>query len=584
MAKKFSTEEFVARAKAVHGDRYDYSKSRYISYHEPIAFLCAEHGLVTQKPSNHLRGIGCIECAHSSKRKKTQLSTDEFISRAKAVHGDRYDYSQTKYVVKRTELTIVCREHGTYTQLPSNHLAGRGCPACHRANSQNHKLSTAEYIARSESVHGATYDYSETEYSHSQKPLRIVCRVHGRFQLNAAMHLQGRGCPSCAKERRRAPKRVSLAEFIRRSSERHNNKYDYGCVSLNSVSDLVTIVCPEHGAFVQKARAHYDGNGCPQCGRTRKNVIAIYREEFIRDAKAVHAEKYDYSRVIFKSKRNGSKVEIVCRNHGAFLQNPMSHLRGSGCPGCAGNASHTASSFVAAARSVHGDKYAYDSAIFISSTFPVRVTCREHGDFSVTPAMHIAGRGCRRCSDERRTELLSMTTEEFISAAKAVHGETFDYSATAYVNNNQKVTIKCRSHGAFHQLPRSHLAGIGCYRCSASKGEARIRAVLHGMKIEFREQVNFPDLVFPETGGRLRFDFYIDGLQTAIEFDGAQHFEPINFSGLAETELEVSFEQLKNRDAFKSRYCAVKDIRLIRIPYTELETISDLLADVLSST
>ena len=107
--------------------------------------------------------------------------------------------------------------------------------------------------------------------------------------------------------------------------------------------------------------------------------------------------------------------------------------------------------------------------------------------------------------------------------------------------------------------------------------------MLQELKIEFREQVNFSDLIFPETGGRLRFDFYIDEMQTAIEFDGAQHFEPINFRGLVEAELEVSFEQLKKRDAFKSRYCEINNIRLIRIPYTELENAGDLLVDVLSS-
>ena len=88
--------------------------------------------------------------------------------------------------------------------------------------------------------------------------------------------------------------------------------------------------------------------------------------------------------------------------------------------------------------------------------------------------------------------------------------------------------------------------------------------------------MNFPDLIFPETGGRLRFDFYIDEMKTAIEFDGAQHFEPINFTGLAELELEISFEQLQKRDAFKSRYCEAKSLRLIRIPYTEFENVGDL--------
>lgn len=126
------------------------------------------------------------------------------------------------------------------------------------------------------------------------------------------------------------------------------------------------------------------------------------------------------------------------------------------------------------------------------------------------------------------------------------------------------------------------MSGIGCARCSASKGEALIRSILQELKIKFREQVNFPDLIFPETGGRLRFDFYIDEMRTAIEFDGAQHFEPINFTGLEQAELQVSFEQLRRRDAFKNQYCEMRDVRLIRIPYTELDNIGDLLAEALA--
>lgn len=566
----------------MHGDRYNYSMSQYKSRHMPITFVCSEHGAIEQKPINHLRGRGCTACGYVSKRSKTQLPTEEFISRAKKVHGERYDYSQTVYVVKRQRVTIVCREHGPFGQMPGNHLDGRGCPDCHRSNARNHMLTTAQYVARAKSIHGDTYDYSETEYDHSQRPLKIICRGHGAFQLNAAYHLQGRGCPDCAQARRKAPKKVDLAEFIRRSNQRHGGQYDYSKVQFTSTTDMVTITCAEHGDFSQKASGHYQGNGCPQCGRMRKRMIEIYEQEFLQEALAIHGDRFDYSRVKFKSKRNSERVEIVCREHGVFLQNPMNHLRGYGCNQCAGNAPGTKISFVQAARAVHGEKYDYDNVIYVSTAFPVRITCREHGDFSMGPALHLAGRGCRRCSDEKRTEALSGSTEEFIASAKLVHGDTYDYSMVAYVNNNARIIIKCRSHGAFDQLPRSHLSGIGCARCSASKGEALIRSILQELKIKFREQVNFPDLIFPETGGRLRFDFYIDEMRTAIEFDGAQHFEPINFTGLEQAELQVSFEQLRRRDAFKNQYCEMRDVRLIRIPYTELDNIGDLLAEALA--
>jgi Zn finger protein HypA/HybF involved in hydrogenase expression len=583
MAKKFSTDEFIARAKAIHGNRYEYSESQYNSKRKPITYKCFQHGAVTQKASAHLKGSGCTLCGYASKRKKTQLSPDEFISRAKAVHGEKYDYSETEYVVKRTPVTIICREHGIFSQMPQNHLAGRGCSSCHRDNPINHKLGVEEYIARAQNVHGNTYDYSDTKYSHSQKKLRIICRIHGRFERYAADHLQGRGCPACGKLNRRAPEKVGLGEFVKRSVKQHENKYDYSKVSFASVGDYVTIICLEHGDFAQKARAHYEGNGCPKCGRMRKNVIAIYQQEFIQQARGIHGEKYDYSGVKFRSKRNSERIEIICREHGAFRQNPMNHIRGSGCPECAGNSPHTTSSFVEAARGIHGMKYEYDNVTYVNSSFPVRITCQKHGDFSMGPSLHLAGRGCRRCGDERRTDLSRLTTEEFITGAKAVHGEAFDYSESVYANNNTRIAIKCPTHGTFNQLPRSHLSGIGCPRCSSSKGEALIRSVLEKLKISFREQAGFSDLIFPGTGGRLRFDFYIEKTQTAIEFDGAQHFEPINFSGLTESDLEISFEQLQKRDAFKAQYCKLKSIKLIRIPYTELENIHDLLEEALES-
>ncbi|WP_271554278.1 hypothetical protein [Bradyrhizobium sp. CCBAU 45394] len=580
MAKKYSTEEFIILARAVHGDRYDYTATQYRNRNQPVKFLCVEHGEISQKPQYHLRGSGCTACGYASKRSKTQVSTEEFVLRAKKVHGEKYDYSDTTYVIKRQPVTISCRQHGPFTQMPGNHLSGHGCPACHRGTANNHKLSKAQYIARAKSVHGDTYDYSKTEYVHSQTSLAIICRTHGIFQLNAAYHLQGRGCKACAQLRRRPPTKVDIEEFIRRSNERHNRRYDYSRVQFIAVKDLVTIGCPDHGDFVQSARSHYQGNGCPQCGRMRKNLISIYREEFVQEARAIHGEQFDYSRVIFKSKRNHEKVEIVCRHHGVFLQNPMNHLRGSGCPQCAGNAPGTTNSFVKSARQVHGEKYDYGNVIYITSNFPIRITCRNHGDFVMGPAMHLTGRGCRQCSDERRTELSRTTTEEFVAAARGVHGDTFDYSDVKYINNNERVIIRCRSHGVFDQLPRSHLSGIGCARCSSSKGEGKIRTILQQLKIDFREQVNFPDLIFPETGGRLRFDFYVDATRTAIEFDGAQHFEPINFTGLDESDLQLSFEQLQKRDAFKTRYCETNGIRLIRIPYTEIEAIGELLEEL----
>lgn len=122
---KLTTEEFIAKAKAVHGDRYDYSKVEYVGYRIPVTIICKEHGEFPQKPVLHLSGYGCSIC---SGRKK--MRTVDFINRAKSVHGDKYDYSKTKYKGNSEEVCIICPEHGEFWQRAGNHLRGVGCKKC----------------------------------------------------------------------------------------------------------------------------------------------------------------------------------------------------------------------------------------------------------------------------------------------------------------------------------------------------------------------------------------------------------------------------------------------------------------------
>jgi hypothetical protein len=578
MVKKLTTAEFISKAREVHGGRYDYAQTNYSSNKDSVTIICTVHGSFVQGAGRHLQGSGCRSCGFESKNSKQSLSTEDFLARAKAVHGDRYDYNCTQYQSKRKKVKIICREHGEFLQPPLNHLAGYGCIQCHRAKANNHKLDTEQFIRRARLTHGDLYDYSSTNYIHSQRKLTVTCRVHGNFEVTAAAHVQGRGCKRCVQSNRRSPVRVDLEEFIRRANAKHGNRYGYDQVRFSDTRDIVAIECSEHGIFHQQARQHYEGNGCPQCGRQRKKLTSVYQAEFIQQAQAVHGSKYDYSATVFKSKRNASRVTIICMVHGPFTQNPMAHLRGRGCTVCAGNSAYTRETYIAAAREIHGNKYRYDSVVYRNGETHVTITCHDHGPFSMVPSIHLAGQGCRKCADDRRGRKASKSTEAFIEEAKSVHRDTYDYSKTVYINNNRKVEITCREHGAFYQIPRSHLRGIGCPSCASSKGESLIRAILTDRKIPFLEQAAFPDLILPETGGRLRFDFYLPEHRAAIEFDGLQHFEPVDFTGgkIPQSELLEIFAHTQRKDAFKHEYCDANRIRLLRIPYTEIE-ITDML-------
>jgi hypothetical protein len=122
-----------------------------------------------------------------------KLTTEEFIAKAKAVHGDKYDYSKVEYVDSKTEVCIVCREHGEFWQKPKNHLSGYGCPIC----SGRKKMRTIDFINRAKYIHGDKYDYSKAEYKGNTEKVCIICPDHGEFWQRANNHLKGVGCPKC---------------------------------------------------------------------------------------------------------------------------------------------------------------------------------------------------------------------------------------------------------------------------------------------------------------------------------------------------------------------------------------------------
>ena len=127
--QKSTREIFIKRAREVHGDKYDYSKVEYKNNKTKVCIVCSEHGEFWQNPNHHLSGQGCPYC---SDRLHAHLSydTEHFVTLAKAVHGDKYDYSQVEYKNARSYVSIVCPKHGVFTQKAKTHLEGRGCPKC----------------------------------------------------------------------------------------------------------------------------------------------------------------------------------------------------------------------------------------------------------------------------------------------------------------------------------------------------------------------------------------------------------------------------------------------------------------------
>ena len=191
---KPNTEEWIEKAQKVHGTKYDYSQVLYKSSKEKICIICAYHGPFYQTPSNHLTGFGCESCARELVTKGQTHSKEQFIIKAIEIHGNRYDYSQVSYKNSKEKVVIICKDHGPFSQLPVNHLSGRGCPQCY-----NVKIpSTEEWIEKAKLVHGDKYDYSKVLYKNAHEKVQIVCDQHGTFFQAPTNHLNFQGCPKCA--------------------------------------------------------------------------------------------------------------------------------------------------------------------------------------------------------------------------------------------------------------------------------------------------------------------------------------------------------------------------------------------------
>lgn len=129
MSRRKTVEEFITEARAIHGNKYDYSKVEYKNTNNKVCIICPTHGEFYQAPHSHLNGSGCPKCGDEIVSQKLRKGLDKFINEAKEKYGDRYDYSEVEYKSCLEKIVIICPEHGRIEQTPRSHL-NIGCPLC----------------------------------------------------------------------------------------------------------------------------------------------------------------------------------------------------------------------------------------------------------------------------------------------------------------------------------------------------------------------------------------------------------------------------------------------------------------------
>jgi len=193
--------------------------------------------------------------------------------------------------------------------------------------------------------------------------------------------------------------------------------------------------------------------------------VKLTTQDFINKALFVHKSKYNYSKVNYINSK--TKIIIICKKHGKFLQTPNKHLQKSGCKKCSNEKLHkkrkmSILDFIKKSNKIHNNKYNYSKVNYINTLTKVIIICSKHGNFFQTPNAHIyKKRGCPKCNGG-----IKLTFNQFIKKANYIHNFKYNYSKIKYINSKTKVIIFCLRHGSFLQTPEKHIFGQGCYLCN----------------------------------------------------------------------------------------------------------------------
>lgn len=270
--KKITKEEFIERAKSVHGDRYDYSLVEFINMGTKVKILCQKHNEFLQSPNHHTKiKQGCPICAKEENIEKRKVSYDDLVRRTSERHGDKYSIKKQDFDTLRSKIFVECKYHGEFQTEGRFLFKGNPCKKCIDENLGKRmyktKTSKENFIQRCIETHGNKYDYSKSIYKGSNKKIEIICKVHNNsFYQRVGDHIRGRGCPECGIENNKTTLK-SHDEFIKQCIDKYGDKFDYSKTKYTRAIDEVTVTCPKHGDFKKIARefSHYNQYGCPSC-------------------------------------------------------------------------------------------------------------------------------------------------------------------------------------------------------------------------------------------------------------------------------------------------------------------------------
>lgn len=433
------------------------------------------------------------EYDYYAKWSNKKLTKEEYVAKARAKWGDAYDYSESVYVAGLSPITIRCIKHNHYfTVQACNHISTKqrrfsgGCPICAqeritaaralRENSimaqikkiraRKPKKTSQEIFIEKAKEKYPDYDYSKVEYKGRDTVVTLICPKHGEFAIRPRTLLskekgkRPHGCWECCGMKKPALNNSEM--FKEKVLAIYDEKYVFHWEDYKCKTSLIRVECKLHGEHKVSVYSILHGGACGYCnGR-------LYPKDWIKNAKAVHGDKYVYDE---------SKPPQVKSDH-------------------------------------------------------IRYKCPIHGWQETRYDCHVDQKcGCPACAGYSNILSTEQRKANWVKRCKKKYNDRFDYSQFVYVNNDTKGLVTCKEHHYSYMIdPWMHLRGAGgCPFCTGSEGEVHIRTWLENHHVNFVPQYSIPNENLFCKRKHLMVDFYLPDYRMFIEMNGEQHYKNIAY-------------------------------------------------------
>ena len=375
---------------------------------------------------------------------------------------------------------------------------------------------------------------------------------------------------------------ITIEIFINRANIIHNNYYNYSLSVYKKSMEKIIIICPTHGEFKITPNSHLMGQGCGICGKnkaakSRKTTNEHKINLFIKKCVDLHKNFYNYSKILLLSNFDyDSKVEIICPEHGSWMQRASKHMEGHGCRKCANKLiSYTKEEMINRFIKLHVNLYDYSLVEYTGIYNNVKIICSIHSIFEMKPCHHLLKHGCIFCYNERKiihNEEMRKGIVKFTNEANLIHNNKYDYSLVDYKNAWKKVKIICKAHGIFEQSPTLHTNKHknGCPKCHHS---------ISGPEIDWLDSLNiqheYRNVSKTINGRCFKFDALINNI--VYEFDGdffhgnPEFYKKEDINPVTKTTFGSLYEKTLN----KKNYLESNGFTVVSIWASEFERIKN---------